>query len=380
MFTGHWAYETSADWTVALDSTFPTLAEVLRDHGYLTAGFAGNLAYVGRKSGLARGFIHYEDFKIGLWQGILSTALGRTLVEGDWLRNTIGHHELVNRKRAASINADFLRWLDRQQDRPFFAFINYYDAHEPYMPPRPYRDLFRAGIREPRGPYSHLPNQADRTDWWQMPAEQVADEVALYDGAIAYLDHEIDSLLGELEERGVLEDAVVIVTSDHGEHFGEQGLFKHGNNVYLPQLNVPLLILAPDAPESSVVDESVSLRDLPNTVLDLAGITAHSPFPGASLSRFWTGDSDAHALADTMSIHVTGGFGQPATPLARGNLWSIIADPFQYIVNGDGGEELYDYRNDPDQQNNLMSRMEAAGLIAQLRAASAARKPARPFK
>ncbi len=79
----------------------------------------------------------------------------------------------------------------------------------------------------------------------------------------------------------------MIITSDHGEAFGDHGFFGHGYSVYLDEIGVPLVILSPDAPAGRVVDSPVSLRDLPATVVDQLGLSAGSPFPGRSLAAYW---------------------------------------------------------------------------------------------
>ena len=82
-------------------------------------------------------------------------------------------------------------------------------------------------------------------------------------------------------------NTLVIITSDHGEEFGEHGVFDHGYSLYLDEVHVPLVILAATAPAGRVVAEPVSLRDLPATVVDLLGLAADSPFPGRSLAAHW---------------------------------------------------------------------------------------------
>ena len=79
----------------------------------------------------------------------------------------------------------------------------------------------------------------------------------------------------------MLRDTLVIITSDHGEQFGEHGVFNHGFSLYAQEVHVPLLIISPAAPPGCTVSEPVSLRDLPATVVDLLGLGAGSPFPGA---------------------------------------------------------------------------------------------------
>ena len=88
--------------------------------------------------------------------------------------------------------------------------------------------------------------------------------------------------------RGVLDDTLVIVTSDHGEHLGDHGLFFHGCSLYRQLVEVPLVIVDPKGvPAGRAVAEPVSLRDVPATVLDLLGLGRDAAFPGRSLARFW---------------------------------------------------------------------------------------------
>ena len=103
-----------------------------------------------------------------------------------------------------------------------------------------------------------------------------------------YIDEQLGILFDDLQRRGVLEQTLIVVTSDHGEGLGEHGLFDHGESLYRTEIRVPLLIVPPSGLQSSVVvDETVSLRDLPATIVDLVGQGNGSPFPGDSLARFW---------------------------------------------------------------------------------------------
>lgn len=370
MFTGRWTHELDTKDILKFDGTFPTIAEVMKDHGYATAGFVANLVNASRASGLARGFGHYEDFKINPGEALLSTSLGRTLATADALRNLIGSHELANRKKAPSINADFLHWLDQQDRGPFFAFLNYLDAHEPLLPPPDYASRFQSGPPLSRGPFFHQVNIAGPADWRKLSADQVANEQSLYEAAIASLDHAIGELLDGLEQRGLLKNTVVILTSDHGESFGENGVFSHGDSLYLTQLHVPLWILTPDDTRAVSVSETVSLRDLPATIIDLARVQAASPFPGRSLARFGgtspTGARSAEAILLSL-FALPGDTGDRQAPLARGNMRGVIEDPYHYIRNGDGVEELYDYRQDPREEDNLAASPAVTQVLTRLR-------------
>ena len=108
-----------------------------------------------------------------------------------------------------------------------------------------------------------------------------------YDDCIAFLDEQLGRLLDELQGQGLLDNTDVIITSDHGEAFGDHGYFGHAFTRRLDEIGVPLVILSPTAPAGRVVDSPVSLRDLPATVVDLLGLSAASPFPGRSLAAYW---------------------------------------------------------------------------------------------
>ena len=103
------------------------------------------------------------------------------------------------------------------------------------------------------------------------------------------LDQRLGELIDDLKRRGVLDQTLLIVTADHGEGLGEHGLFDHGESLYRSEIGVPLVIVLPaDRGRSPIaVDEFVSLRDLPATVVDVIGLGRGSPFPGRSLARSW---------------------------------------------------------------------------------------------
>ena len=135
-----------------------------------------------------------------------------------------------------------------------------------------------------------------------------------YDDCIADLDEQLGKLVDELDRRGVLERTWLIITSDHGESFGEHaGVFCHGTSLYETELHVPLLIIPPGGSATKqAVKEPVSLRDLAATIVDVVGLQAGSPFPGVSLARFWKQPRRWHRPA---AIRLTGARrGGPARP------------------------------------------------------------------
>jgi len=356
MFTGRYPHETSANWQSALDTTHPTLAQFLNAHGYVTAGFTANLVYGSSEHGLNRGFLHFEDFPISLSETMGSSSLSRFIIDSPILRRVARSHEILARKTAPDLNKDFLDWLATHDSRPFFAFLNYFDAHEPYLPPSPFDRTFGPERRHGNESFMNLRRNAFRIDKWRMSPHEIRAERNAYDGAIAYLDRHLGDLLGALDKRGVLDNTLVIITSDHGEQLGEHGLFDHGNSLYLPLIHVPLLISFPGRLTADfAVSEPVTLRDLPATVVDLVGLKDSSPFPGVSLRRYWdrSGDVDGARESPLLS-ELSPGFPRPAFyPVSKGEMKSLVVGQYHYIVNGDGREELYDFIADPSEINNL---------------------------
>jgi arylsulfatase A-like enzyme len=367
MFTGHYPFECSTDWDKPLDQHFPTLAEILKGHGYATAGFVANTFGCGYETGLDRGFAHYEDYSITPGELLISSSLIRTVIHSDPLRHLWGNHQVVTRKSAAEIDRDFLAWQQRQTSRPFFAFLNYLDAHEPYLPAPPFDRKFRTSPHVDQYQARHDLRISFRHGRDQLSAAETQAEMDAYDGAIAYLDQQIALLLDELERRGALNNTLVVITADHGESFGEHKDYGHGNSLYLSLLHVPLLISYPTrVPAHQHIAESISLRDLPATIFDLAGISGPAQFPGYSLACHWTPDRPA-AAPDSSPIlsEVNVGPIRPGKyPTGKpAQMCSVLQEPLHYIKNANGREELYDIVKDPAEQTNLQDDIEAHHLI-----------------
>jgi arylsulfatase A-like enzyme len=162
--------------------------------------------------------------------------------------------------------------------------------------------------------------------------------MAAYDESIAALDAEVGRLLDTLASRGGLEHTLVIVTSDHGEEFGEHGQLSHGRNLFIGTLHVPLVVVWPGRVPVGSVAAPVSLRDLPATVLDLA-VPGGPALPGRSLRRAWQG---------------AGGDLAPPLSMLRGSV-SVVDGRYHYVAAGDGAESVYDWWDDPSEQHDLVA-------------------------
>jgi arylsulfatase A-like enzyme len=366
MFTGQPMHRHGADWDTALDGTYRTLAEALRDRGYQTAGFVANKSYCSRVHGLDRGFLHYEDFELTLGDIAACSLAVRTAARSPRLRSLLGNDEHLGRKPASRVTDAFLDWLPQEPQRPFFAFLNYFDAHDPYLPPTQFERKFGPGRRQAK---ISLVHHWLRSAPMPLSDQDVQEDVDAYDGAIAYADDELSRLLGELSRRQLLDNTLVIVTSDHGEEFREHRVFGHGNTLYLPSLHVPLVVaLGRRLPAGRNVDAPVSLCDLPATVLDFVEGPSPGEMPGRSLARYWTNGADRSDHADALLSELNFARNVPGWfPVAKGDMKSVLWRQFHFIRNGDGREELYDYRADPWEQQNLVATKAAADTLRAVR-------------
>jgi arylsulfatase A-like enzyme len=356
LFTGRFPHELSVDWDIPLDGAHPTLAEVLRARGYLTAGFIANSFACGYESGLGRGFLRYDDYPVSVEELLLSSSLLRAALHAPALRRAVGNHQVFARRSAEEINRAFLAWQERQR-RPFFAFLNYFDAHEPYLPPAPFNTQFGSPPARADIPVRHDLRMSFRHDREQIPPHENLLELNAYEGVLAYLDHHLGRLFDELKRRGALDNTLVIVTADHGEAFGEHGHFAHGDNLYLTLLRVPLLISFPArVPAGQSVAEPVSLRNLPATVLALLRLDGTPTFPGHSLARHWNGTLAPDAATDhcvLSQVNLAPLKPERFAPGTRADMASLVLDRYHYIRNADGREELYDFKTAPQEQDDL---------------------------
>lgn len=354
MFTGKWHHEQSVGWESPLDKTDRTLAEFLSSRGYHTGAFIANMRYVGYETGLDRGFIHFEDYVVSFGQFIMSSKLLRTITNNFRLRRVVENDQHIERKSAEHLNPAVLEWTSNVEDRPFFLFVNYFDAHEPYLAPHPYSEAF--GPPRQKGKYSPLHR------WLYEPAvghsnldeRAIQEEKDAYDGTLIYLDNQLGRLFEELNTRGKLDNTLVIITADHGEEFGEHNVFEHGNSLYRASVEVPLILHFPGVvPKGVRISETTTIRNLPATVIDLLGLEG-SPFQGRSYSQYWTigdGQTEEEPIFSTL-LHVSG---HPDWfPVSKGNMHSVTIRGMRYILNGDGTEELYDFSKDLWEKENLV--------------------------
>ncbi len=385
MMTGRWPHELSVGWGLPLDGTFPTLAEALAREGYATAGFVGNVYYCNALYGLKRGFDRYEDTyenqTVSLFETLWSSGLGRRVIQVLGYPIRLEDGETSVRKTAAMLNRDVLGWLaGRPADQPFFVFINYYDVHRPYvlhegldarfgMAALPSAERIEIekrfmGLAGGKPAPANLTNTGIVNDGFTLHHDS-------YDSCIAYLDHHVGLLIDEIERRGSLENTIVIVTSDHGEQLGEHGVIAHGASLYRPEVHVPLVLIPPSRSSiARIVNEPVSLRDIPATVAQWVDLGPRSPFPGRSLTRFLGNRAERVPETSPVLSEVERNEVLPRTakiPSSLGSVRSLVSGDRVYIRSDGGREELYDRLHDEMESVDLAKYPQSRPVIDRFR-------------
>lgn len=328
-----------------------SLAERFVQRGYVTGAFTANFFYASYESGLMNGFIRLDDYERTLEEATWHANLTQLPLAWD-LRQARSVQRLWaafrepdlrvppkprhDPRRAEHVIDAFLTWRGaRPEGRPYFAFLNLFDAHGEVEPPMPFARQFVRG------------KDGDRH----------------YLGSIAYMDSQLERLVAALRASGEFDRTVFVITSDHGQQFGEHSLRQHGNSLYAQLLRVPLLIRHPSTlPAGLRVDVPVSLTDVPRTVSVLTG-DRETPMPGHLLPPLQPATLDAHppVISET---NMTKKWGVRSD---AGDIVSVVAGRFHYMRWGDGGEELYDHQADPEEVRDLSATAEGLLEIQRMR-------------
>jgi len=356
MLTGRYTHETNAE-TQPLDDTYPTIGEVMQANGYRTGAFSANTEFFTRRQGFGRGFLHFEDDYQSVPDAFLNSSLYGFLFDFYGLRKVLKYEGVPTRVLATDINRSVLKWIGKD-NQPFFVFMNYFDVHDPYTPPKPYRNKY-ASVPNPGGLINGFMERYSPT----LTPEQLQSEIDAYDGSISYVDDQIKALFGELESRGLLENMIVILTSDHGESLGEHGLLQHSASLYLDEIHVPLIVWAPgDVPAGKTIEMPVTLTSLPSTILSKIA-SKNDPFQGPSLSVLISSDEVPADWPDPVSELAQMAGAADINPSTHGAMKSVVGDEMQYIVHEKFGEELYNWRTDPQEQTNLVDEPSALNVL-----------------
>ena len=326
-----------------------TLAQLLQENGYRTAAVVANWAYLNERLGLAKGFGEYDSHRpVQLANSerpfYLSTAIR------EMLGLAVSTDEFDARVlRAEDINQRALAWLSRtDRGGPFFLFLNYMDAHVPYIPESPFDSRFPGKDRHFTAwtDYENVRRAVLRSRH-NLSEPEKRHFVSQYDGGIAYMDLEIAKLLDELRARRLYDNTLIIITSDHGEAFGEHNLMEHATGfLYQDQVHVPLFIKYPGQHEAQESNALASEVDLMPTVLDVA--TIPSPQLQGRTLRSPRSDSEPVYAEDRNSLPFLAAY-----PRFRGVRRTIFSGYWKLVTWTAGAPELYDLSTDPAEEHNL---------------------------
>jgi arylsulfatase A-like enzyme len=307
----------------------PTLAEILKPFGYETVcvGFQGNPA--------ARGFDKYLNFHA--WASAANGPL----------------------RKAENLNEVTIPEIDRLAagDAPFFLFLRHMDPHSPYLPPPPFDRMFYHGnecdpANDSMKPVMAFKPFCDYFRAWMPPGISDKDyEIAQYDGELAYMDACLRRIFTQLEVRGLLENTIVVINSDHGETLYDHECWFDHHGLYDNTLQVPLIIRYPARlPKGRRIAGYNQHMDLVPTLLDLAGLETGLHFDGRSLLELVEGRTPSFAS----SIYLTEctwmrkhGWRTPQWKLIR-----ALEPDFHFKP----AVELYHLVEDPDELVNLADR------------------------
>ncbi len=303
----------------------PTLAQYLQRRGYYTRGIVGNhLLY--RPQNVAAGFHRIETYaRTPVGEATLNIGLAERLPE-----------RFAHGGSTRYITDRGIDWIERSEARPSFLWLHYFDPHDLYLPP--VGDL-------PRGVSVPVPQ---RFSGPRGRAEETAIPRMLYDAEVRFVDRELGRFLAAFERAGLYDDALIVLTSDHGEEFWEHGGTSHGRTVYQELLHVPLLIRLPGGKLHKRVRSRAPTQALLPTILELAGIDV-PPQPGwaASLTSLLQEDAIDRYEAPIIS-------GATHTDEFQ---WSVVMGRMKYIERRPSGrEELYDLDADPGERISVLQQ------------------------
>lgn len=330
-----------------LPSSIVTLAETLHEAGYETFGTSAN-SNVAPMFGFAQGF---DAFSVSNLKSSLRLTMLGSVIEDAFGDRGFRILETAIVPRAEVITDDALKWSARNCKKPCFLYVHYIDPHAPYSPPSPYDQAFdrqsdppiRVGGVDP----IPLAKGPKRQAWVGKTLDQ-------YDGEILYTDHHIGRLLKGLKQFGILEQALVIVTSDHGEEFYEHGHQSHGNTLYEEVLRVPFMLSWPSRiPAGSTYENVAGLIDVMPTLLNFLDIAPPSGLQGISFADDLTKAGTAKPEKRFFAQLITDRLGLEMVRHRQYKFMRHVHGPREEY------EELYDLQRDPLERTNMAQQPRA---------------------
>ena len=350
-----------------LEDRFVTVAEILGEAGYATYLWAAN-PHISRQENFQQGF----DREAHPWDPEYrerAIEIVRAKMAGD-RPSEIGSKKRNGKFPPWAIKAagelaepDLLQWLDGlAPGTPYFAFVNYMEAHRPFIPKRQARErVMPPEMVDPsyRIDRSWIPMWTYTFGLSEYSEAELELMARTYDATLTELDELFANLLDSLEERSHLENTVIILTADHGEHLGEQHMLDHQYSLYAPVINVPLAIHYPARFAPGRDSRPVMNFDIFPTVLDLAAlelpaglVTRSRTLLDPAAERIRVAEYPAVFEKAQREVHAENPTWDP-TPFAR-RLRALHERNYKLIWGEDGRHELYDLASDPREERDLI--------------------------
>jgi len=334
---------------IRLSDRMPTIASMLAAAGYDTRAIVANTDALHAGYGVSRGFSRYDCREVAnpyrVAKAYLLMNVVRSLVVGV-LRPPRADASYIS---AEDVSRAAEAFDGRPRSRPFFLFLNYMDAHVPYVPPSPFDQRFEG--RDETFDWARYPDIVQDVAVKrrrQLSAAERAHLVSQYDGGIAYMDQQVGALLDRLRALDLFDDTLLIITADHGESFGDHRAIGHGTTLYQDEVGVPLVVKYPGSPAPAVVDVPVSTVDIAPTILEITGTPVPQGLDGRSLRRAAV-PNPRWLLTESSEV---GGLPGPADPLPL-PLFALVSGTRKLIRNPGGRLEVYDFVADPREVHGL---------------------------
>ncbi|MHB8656608.1 MAG: sulfatase [Solirubrobacteraceae bacterium] len=354
------------------------LASVLRDAGYSTHGFSANL-WASQHAGFDAGFDSFHYFPGGRDERMNALLAGGTRARLAWALEGLRSR---SDDGAVAVASALGAAIARADERPSFWFVNLVECHSPYLPPRPWDDLGALErIRAARDSQRYLSFESiclQVAGAQSIPEPSMLRMRHLYARSIAYMDAWLASMLDALQGRGILQDTLVILTSDHGEHFGDGGMIAHGFSLGEGLLRVPLVVAGPGY--EALSDDSGglwSLARLPAAIAAAVGLREHpwseETLPdGIAVAQYDAiGPFDHPRVLDFARAH-----GLSAEGVARLTTgYTAACDGTWKLLDADGLRTLYHLPADPLE----LVPLDPSGAPQELRDALEAALPGGPL-
>jgi arylsulfatase A-like enzyme len=356
LFTGmyaswHGAYcdPENAPYGRALNPQYPTLAELLKSNGYSTVAVAANL-YMRVDFGLERGFDQFHIPRpVALLPADMPFLLRRAVRRGLGLAFDIAQFDRLF-SLSEDIDATLFSALSNPGRQPFFVFLNYMDAHFPYVPPAPYNRRF-PGQRSDFTQDDLETEQRKVSDGGQASSIYLPHCLSKYDGGIAYEDEQVGKVVSWLKQHNAYENTMIVVASDHGEAFGERHRVGHGNSPYQNVVHVALMIKYPHSSHVGKESSPASLIDVAPTVLHSLGMETPRTMQGGDLNH-------PEALASRPLFNEAFPCPVMQPPDCRQGCMarSVYEWPYKFISSSNGKLELFDLSRDPQEEHTVYAR------------------------